>query len=189
MRKLPLARRFAAATAGVAALEFALIAPILIIFYFGMAEICQLMMAQRKVSHSAAAVADLVTQVAQVNDADLGDIYTAGRMIMSPFPTGSYGVRLTSVKLNSTGAPRVIWSTVHGSGYSPLSTCAAVTLKTPLSEPGESVVVAESRYSFVSPVGYILPNASNLTHRAELRPRRTDEVAKLPAPTTPVNCG
>ena len=45
---------------GVSAVEFALIAPLMIAFYFGLTEFCQGYMAQKRMGHSAAAVADPV---------------------------------------------------------------------------------------------------------------------------------
>ena len=46
-------RSFALANAGLAAIEFAFIAPVLISMYFGVAELTQGMMAQRRVSDQA----------------------------------------------------------------------------------------------------------------------------------------
>jgi Flp pilus assembly protein TadG len=54
---------------GVSAVEFALIAPVLVIFYCGMAELTQAMMAQRRVSNIASSIGDVVAQNAQLTDA------------------------------------------------------------------------------------------------------------------------
>ena len=88
---------------GVSAVEFALIAPIMILFYFGMAEICQGFMAKKRAEHIASAIADLVAQTDDVTTAELNDIYAASTQIMRPFPTGSLKQRITSVTKNSSG--------------------------------------------------------------------------------------
>lgn len=170
--------RFLTHAGGASAIEFALIAPILIFFYFGMAEVCQLMMAQRRVSHSAAAMADLITQVPSVNATQVTDVFAAGTMILAPFPVQSLGVRVTSIRLDANKKPRVMWSSTSGTGFSPSVQCAELPVKTPITNPGESVVVAEVKYAYVSPIGYFLPGSTALSHRAELRPRTTNEVTR-----------
>ena len=171
-------RCFQAAQAGIAAVEFALIAPLLILFYFGMAEICELMMAQRRVSHSAAAMGDLITQGGELDSNELTDIVRAGRLIMSPFPTATMSVRLTSVVRNDQNQNLADWSEVAGTAFTKVSKGSAVTIKTPLNQAGQSVVVAEVQYGFTTPVGYVLPGLQTLKHTAELRPRRTDRVVR-----------
>ena len=47
---------------GVSAVEFAMLAPVLIGFYFGMAEFCQGFMAQKRMGHVTSMVADLVAR-------------------------------------------------------------------------------------------------------------------------------
>ncbi|MBP8248028.1 MAG: pilus assembly protein, partial [Phenylobacterium sp.] len=69
-------RRFRDDREGVSAVEFALIAPIMILFYFGMAEICQGFMAQKRTQHVASTIADLVAQRETISTATLTDIFT-----------------------------------------------------------------------------------------------------------------
>ena len=64
---------------GVSAVEFALIAPVLVIFYCGLAELTQAMMAQRRLSNIASSIGDLVAQSAQLNDASRDDIFIGFR--------------------------------------------------------------------------------------------------------------
>jgi Flp pilus assembly protein TadG len=165
--------RFARDRRGVSAIEFAFIAPILIVFYFGMAETCQLLIAKRKISHSAAAVADLVSQSgsATTNKANLDELMLAAGTIVSPLPQSSLNMRLISVVRGTGTSPQttVEWShpaggPVKGSNY---------TTSTPLN-PGESLIVATVSYGYTSPVGYFIPGVKTLTHKAELRPRKQD---------------
>jgi Flp pilus assembly protein TadG len=167
-------RRFAADARGVSAIEFAFIAPILIVFYFGMAETCQLLIAQRRVNHSAAAVADLVSQTqGATTKAALDDRLLAGQTIMAPFPQAGMTMRLTSVTKGAGTAPATVdWSYPAGG----LSKGATFTPSTPLNA-GESVIVAQATYNYTSAIGYFLPGVQVLTHKAELRPRKEDTIA------------
>lgn len=178
---------FARDVGGVAALEFALIAPLLILFYFGMAETCQLMMAQRRVSHSAAAMADLITQGGELDSKELADIYDAGRMIMAPFPTGTMSIRVTSVVRDANNKNLAKWSEVYGTGYTKVPVGTEVAIKTPINAVDQSVVMAEVEFKHESSIGYVLPGVKTLKHTAELRPRRTDEVVRCEraTPTSP----
>jgi Flp pilus assembly protein TadG len=165
--------RFARDRRGVSAVEFAFIAPILIVFYFGMAETCQLLIAKRRVNHSAAAVADLVSQPeGATTKALLDDRLRAARTILSPFPHAGLKIQLTSVTKGAGTAPATVdWSYPAGGPVKG----ATFTPATPLNA-GESVIVAQATYNYTSAIGYFLPGVKVLTHKAELRPRKEDTI-------------
>ncbi|MFX8036093.1 TadE/TadG family type IV pilus assembly protein, partial [Acinetobacter baumannii] len=79
---------------GVSALEFALIAPVLVLIYFGVGELCEAMMAQRRAQHAASAIGDLATQSQSLAASDVSDIFAAASTIMTPFPTTTLKLRL-----------------------------------------------------------------------------------------------
>ena len=171
---MSLLRRYRKDDRGVAAVEFALIAPAMILLYFGLVELCQAMIAERKANHVASAVGDLVSQVDAVSSTDVDDVFTIGNTIMSPFPVGPLQMRVTSVTANTNGVPIVDWS--RGSGGLTKYTVGS-TLTTPVTlAAGDSLVVSEARYSYTSVVQYVLPNALNYSETFYLRPRRSDKV-------------
>ena len=179
---------FGRAREGASAVEFALISPLLIMFYFGMAETCELMMAQRRVSHSAAAMADLITQGGELDKDELADILLAGRLIMAPFPTANFSVRLTSVVRDSNNQNLADWSEVSGSAFTKIPDGTVVAIKTPINAADQSVVLAEVQFGHESAVGYVLPGLKTLKHSAELRPRRTDKVVRCERATATSPC-
>ena len=69
-----LMRRLARDETGVSAVEFALIAPVMILFYAGMVDLCQGYMAVRRTSHVAASVADLTAQSRDITKADIDKV-------------------------------------------------------------------------------------------------------------------
>lgn len=162
---------------GVSAVEFALIAPALIAFYFGLAELTQAMMAERRVAHAASAIGDLVAQSSQVSSANLTDIFSIGDTIMSPFPTTSLKMRITSVVADSSIKPIAAWSV--GDGMTPIAVGAKVALPNNLlTVAGQSVIMSEVEYSYDSPVDYFVPDAVNFSKIFFLRPRKSDTVTK-----------
>ena len=79
--------RFAADARGIAAVEFALILPLLITLYFGTVEASRLYTVDRKVASVAATMADLVARAKQsISEANAIDKYfAAAEAIMTPY--------------------------------------------------------------------------------------------------------
>ncbi len=157
---------------GVSAVEFALLAPVLIAFYFGMAEFCQGFMAQKRMGHVSAMVADLVAQEEEVATANLDDIFDIGGLIMKPFSTAALQQRVSSVTRTS-GVARVDWS--RGDGMAARAVNSTITLPTDLIANGESVIVSEATYDYDSPVDYFMPGITRFSHIYYLRPRTVDK--------------
>jgi Flp pilus assembly protein TadG len=167
--------RFLRAREGVSAVEFALLAPVLIVMYFGLAELSQAFMAQRRTQHTASTIGDLVAQARSVSSSDLTDIFTIGKLVMKPFTTTGMTQRISSVTMTG-GVAKVDWSS--GSGISARSTGSSVTVPANLMTNGESIVMAEVSYVYHSPADEILPNAITFNQTYYLRPRLVDKVPK-----------
>ena len=156
--QLNLLARFRRDRRGVSAVEFALIAPVLILIYLGLAETTMALMAERRAGHAAAVVADLVAQDTLTSSSELGDIFAVADEILSPFSAGGMKIRLTAVKAGSDGAPKVVWSKGRGlSAYGKGSTMTG--LPDGMVSAYDSLIVSELSYSFTSPVRYVFPNA------------------------------
>lgn len=166
--------RLAGDERGVSAIEFAMLAPVLIAFYFGMAEFCQGYMAQKRMGHVSAMVADLVAQEEAVSAAAVDDIFAIGGLIMKPFSTVALKQRVSSVTRTS-GVARVQWS--RGRGMAPRAANSTITLPVDLIADGESIVVSEATYDYNSPVDYLMPTVTQFSHSYYLRPRTVDQVA------------
>lgn len=170
-------RRLARDKRGVSAVEFALIAPALIAFYFGLAELTQAMMAERRASHAASSIGDLVAQSTQISDSTITDIFTIAKAVMSPFPTTTLKMRVTSIVADSAVSPKVAWS--KGDGLTALGEGSTQTVPSGLiSVAGDSVIMSEVQYSYDSPVDYFVPNAVTFNKKFYLRPRKSDKVTK-----------
>lgn len=154
---------------GMAAVEFALIAPIMILLYCGLAELSIAMMAERRAAHAASVVADLVAQSGTMTTTDLADIYKIGNAIMYPFPADTLKMRITSVVADSNAVPKMDWS--QGSGLSKMPSGTVAGFPPNLLEAGDSVIQADVQYTFSSPLKYILPNDVTFRDTYYLKPR------------------
>jgi len=169
-------RRFGRDRRGVAAIEFAIIAPVMITFYYGMTEVTQGMMADRRNSHVASAVGDLVTQSSQISTAELTDIFSIGQKIIAPFPTTSLKMRVMSVTVDASGVAKVDWCDV--SGLPDISDGTTVTLPANLVGNNESIVISESSYTYDSPLDRFIPTPLTFNEKIYLKPRRSTKVMR-----------
>ena len=167
--------RFRRDRRGVSAIEFAFIAPLLILIYFSLAELCQAMLAERKVAHAAASVGDLVAQVSTVSASDLNDVYAAAGSVMTPYSTTPLKIRITSVSADSTGKTTVAWS--QGSGMSGLATGSTVTLPANLLPASQTLIMSEVQYAYDSPFNYWFKGVMTFDQTYYLRPRVSQSVA------------
>lgn len=168
-------RRWGADQRGLAAVEFALVAPVMVLLYCGLAELTMAMMAERRQAHAASVIADLVSQTPLVTPADLTDVFSVGAPILNPFPATGMKMRVSSIVADTNAVPKVAWSA--GSGLAKLAVNTQVTVPNNLLAAGDSVIMAEVQYPYVSPLRIVLPNQMNFSSTFYLRPRRSPTVA------------
>lgn len=168
--------RFALNGAGLAAVEFALILPVMLTFYFGAVEATNMLVANRRVTAVAYTAADLTAQAASVSDADMTDIFAASTAILAPFGTTPLTVRITSVVANASNITRVAWS--DGFNIAPRSAGSTMTLPPGLTTAGSSVIVAEVTYAYGSPISEIVTETIDFTETAYLKPRRAVQISR-----------
>ena len=164
------ARHLAGDSRGVAAVEFALLLPILMLLYFGVVELTQGIMTQQRTNHVAATVGDLVSQSPTLTSADVTDIFSVGHEAMYPYPTTTLKLRVSSLIDDAKGNVTVVWS--QASGMSALTKGANVGgLPVNVVAPGESVIMSESQDTYTSVFGQIVPKPVVFKQKAFLHPR------------------
>ena len=89
--------RFRRDTRGVSAVEFALIAPVIVLMYAGTVQVCQAFMSDKRSGHAASIVADMVAQNASLSLKQVENVMAVGDRIMRPFPADGLTLRVTSV--------------------------------------------------------------------------------------------
>lgn len=165
-------RRFALHDRGVAAVEFALVVPVIIVCYFGLAEFCQAYMAQKRAQHTTSQIADMVARAPDTSRAEIDAIMDIGSLIMEPFPEAPLTMRVTSITRGTDGIARVDWS--RGRGMTGLS--GVQTVPNGLIGNGETIIMGETQYAYDSPLDRLLPGISQFGGRHYLRPRLTDRI-------------
>ena len=99
---------------GVAAIEFALILPLLLGMYFGVVEMCNAIEVKRKVDNVANMAGQLVAQATVTNTAYLSNVFEASNMAFEPFSPDTLKVVVTSIQriqdANDEWHNEVVWS-------------------------------------------------------------------------------
>ena len=181
---------------GVAALEFALVVPILITALFGLYELDQAIIAQRSVNHIAATVGDLTAQAAFVGDSDVSDMFAVGNYMLSPFPSDSLSMRITSIYMTTAKVAKVDWSKSSGASLPAIApgtvfgTNGLGTYNIPsgyILKAGDSVILSEGQYNFNSPLQFVLNNIIKMSSSYIYRPRINSCVLYTPETVCPTN--
>ena len=162
-------KRFWRSRDGASAVEFALIAPVLITMYCGMAELTQAMMAQRRLSNIASAVGDLVAQGSQTGPLKMADIFKVGDTIMAPFPvTGALKMCVLTVA----------WSKPSASGMTNCPAQGAILTDVPVAvlPANQSVILSRVSYTYTPAIKFVLSGGLTFNRTYYLRPRKTDAV-------------
>lgn len=117
-----LRRRLIKDRRGIAAVEFALIVPLLLVMYFVTMEAGQGIDTNKKLGRLASMVADLVTQESSVNKADLDAILQIGAAIIQPYNRSKPSIYIAGIQFNGANPPvaTVVWrrSIVNGTAGS-----------------------------------------------------------------------
>ena len=164
---------------GVSAVEFALIAPVLIIFYFGMAEMTQAMLAQRRLSHLAASIGDIVARDQQLTDARVADLFSVGNVLMSPFPTSTLRLCLVSIVSDANGKDVVAWSDPSNAPVDCPARNAVLDIPVSVLPAGKSVIMSKASYEYNSVFKFMIPQALTFRRTYYLKPRLSEQVTRL----------
>ncbi len=160
---------------GLAAVEFAMVFPMMVALFFGVVECSSAISVDRKATQVARTLSDLTSQSMTVADADLKSFGQAAKAIMTPYPGLPLVSYITEVYIDaSSGAARVQWSkelaidgagNVTISGTPPHTPGTVVTLPSTIAvAKGTFVVWSEVSYKITPAVGYVL-SKTGLTFR------------------------
>jgi Flp pilus assembly protein TadG len=96
---------------GVAAVEFAMIFPLMLVAFFGTVEICAAVAIDRKVTLTARTISDLTSQQqSSVASGNLTGIFTYGIYILAPYPTSPLKEQVSEIYVDSNGKATIQWS-------------------------------------------------------------------------------
>lgn len=139
---------------GVAAVEFALVLPVMLLFSLGIAEVGRFALLTLKLQHAATTMADLASRDDEIGDASVPPLFGAMAHVVQPFDLADQGVVILSAVIADGGDPPSVcrqWRGAGGLGETSRigSQAGAATLPDDLSlRADESVIVAEVMFRY-----------------------------------------
>ena len=174
-------RKFSTDADAVAAIEFAIVVPFMLLLYIGGIELADGMAINVKVSATAHSVTDMVTQNTSLSTAQMQNILTGATAIIAPYPVTRGGSSLLSVTVSeissdANGNLTLQWSqSYNGTSFGPGRT-DLTNLTVPTSLNGTvgnannsnnqndqvSFIVGEVSYAYTPNLGYTITGTVNL---------------------------
>lgn len=163
---------------GLAATEFAMLLPVLVLLFFGLVEASTAMTVNRKVAISANTLADLTAQSEFLLEDDMDDLFDGVKSIVEPNDSSGMQLRLISVVRDSEGDPVVHWSRASD-GTTPYTEGDYYTTlenEDVLSNTG-SLIVVEMTYTYVPSITNHVMSTPIVFDRSTIRwPRVSSKV-------------
>lgn len=169
-----LSKRYREDEQGIAAIEFAIIAPIMIVMYFGLAEIASTIAVDRKVSHAANVMGDLATQQPDLDDRDVEEIISATLRVIDVNDLNNVSVDIESFILPGSGQPPESRGRIQLNDD--FGRFDASNLDDKLLNENSGIVVARIQYKYTPIELRFFDSTITLKETFMLKPRRSDSV-------------
>ncbi|HEX7782095.1 MAG TPA: TadE/TadG family type IV pilus assembly protein [Sphingobium sp.] len=160
---------------GVAAIEFALVAPVTILLYVGSYQLADAIGVNRKVTVTARSLADLTTQYTSLTQSEADSILNAATQVMSPYDSAPGTYRISELAIDNAGAAKVVWSkSRNGTARTVNST---VALPSGVAQTNSYIVMAEVSYTYVPRIAVTLIGNINIGDTIYMYPRRSNSIS------------
>jgi Flp pilus assembly protein TadG len=171
---------------GLAATEFAIIVPMMLVMFFGTVEFTSGIAVDRKVTLLARTLSDLTSQSKSVADTDLTNFFNASYAILAPYSNTPALETISELYVDpNTLAARVQWS----KGASPRAVSSTVAIPTTLAVGGTYLIFSEVSYLYTPAVGYVMAKSGvTLKDTAYTRPRQSTCVFYPTTSPLPTSC-
>lgn len=175
MRRL---NRFGRARKGLAAIEFALLLPMMVLLLFGSCDLIDVMIVNRRVQNVSSSLADVVARDTEVSNSEIQGLWSSLSLLMYPEGVGTaMDVRITSLSIASDKAT-VVWSEGYN-GLAPMSKNAVVSLPSAMMQNGTSIIMAETVYRYSSVLGFLYSGTVTMNYTAYRRSRLVDPIPRV----------
>ena len=178
-----LIRRFISGESAVAAVEFALILPVMLTLYIGSVELSSAISVDKRVATVSGALGDLVARAdSSITASTVSDYFMAASATMAPYASSDVKQIVSSVRVKADGSTSVLWS-MADNGASEHATGSAYNvpenLKSLVTENGTMtgyVIVAEAQLNYTPMIGYVFDSDFSLYHQYFFLPRFGEEI-------------
>jgi len=178
------ARDLARDRSAIAATEFAVIVPIMLVMFFGTVEFSSAVAVDRKVTLVARTLADLTSQALNsVTDNYLQNVFTASIAITTPYSATPTKAQISEIYVDSSRVATIQWSKAATIGTAATQATLAtsthnagdvVTIPPSLQVPQTYLIFSEVSYLYTPTVGYVMGKSGvTMSDVAYTRPRQS----------------
>ncbi len=170
-------RDFARNNDGLAALEFALLLPVMVLLYVGGVEVDNGVAISYKTTLTARTVADLATQYLSIDNSTMTSILNASSQVIAPYSSSNIVVTVSEVSVDANGNATIIWSdSLNGTAR---NVGQPVTLPAQVNTPNNSLIWGEVTYSYTPSLGVVLTGTYKIYENVFLYPRLSSSVTRV----------
>jgi Flp pilus assembly protein TadG len=145
---------------GVAAVEFAMIIPVMAVLFIGTNEFSATVAVDRKVTLMARTLSDLTSQNTSVTDTQFTNFFNASKAIMTPYASTPVEGTITELYVNpTTMKAQVQWST----GAHAHSPGDIVDIPDALKIAGTYLILSEVKYKYVPSIAWFINKVDGIT--------------------------
>lgn len=167
-----LCRRFVASTRAVAAIEFSIVLPVLMLIFLGTFDAGRAIAIYMKIRSATFTVDAITNQYTSVQTSDLQSITGAAAVILAPYPSAPAVVTVTQVKIASANNGTVHWS--YSLGGSARAKGSSVSTPGALGTCGTYpcyLIFGEVSYQYTPMFGYFTSASITLSDNLFATPR------------------
>jgi Flp pilus assembly protein TadG len=145
-------RRFVHSTHGVAAVEFAVVLPVLALIFLASFDGGRAIAIYMKVRAATYTVDAVTNQYQIIHDTDMQTILGATAKVLAPYSSTPVAVTVTQIAIDAKGNATVSWSdTQNGTAY---AVGSKITVPTSLAIPNSYLIFGEVSYTYTPMFGY-----------------------------------
>ncbi len=169
-------RDFAAGKRATAAIEFAILAPVLLVLLLATFDAGRAIAIYMKVRAATYALSAITNQYTTIHDTDMQQILGATSVVLCPYASSPVSVVVSQLRINNSGHAKVSWSdTLNGTARTVNST---VTIPSGLANPNTYLVLGEVSYSYAPLFGYFTHGAIMLSDNLYVAPRSSASITR-----------
>ena len=173
---IALCRRFARSTCGVAAVEFAIVLPPMLVLLLGGFDAATAVAIYIKVRSATATLADVTNQYKTITDSDIQQILGATSVVLSPYSSGQVSVVVSQLKVTNNKKAKVDWSdALNGVAH---SVGDKLAIPTKIAPKNSYLVFCEVSYSYTPVFNFFINAPITLSDSLYTTPRSTASITR-----------
>lgn len=167
--------RFATDARGVAAVEFVLLLPIMLVLGFGLAEVYVEHATEDQFLRYVHQAGDILAREPALTTSSITAIRDAANEMVKGFDANrTIAIQVSSIGFKADGTPVLLWNRTNGGAF----TAPDPTDVTDMGLPTDTVIRFEARMNYASPFNYVWQQtARQLSSVAYFRPRETRAIS------------